>query len=223
MDNEPEKIHIDMAIRNKDGSIYKLKSPNNLVKFQEEIDLKKLKFHNFNWGEVHSSDNISVVKKESDFGKIKIKPEPATEVVDLYPQKNFPEFMEKQEESAEIPHLKVKTMFHCLPAIETNYTHDIYEDSWSRIQYGEKFIFPGVMISNNDLQIEFWTTDPRQQVTEQSVIYPFASEIWDQNTKRYHRVPFTEYRWWKINSIYERDGGYIFYAVPSDIQPDFSD
>src|SRR5690606_28113589 len=103
MDNEPEKIHIDMAIRNKDGSIYKLKSPNNLVKFQEEIDLKKLKFHNFNWGEVHSSDNISVVKKESDFGKIKIKPEPATEVVDLSPQKNFPEFMEKQEESAEIP------------------------------------------------------------------------------------------------------------------------
>ena len=138
-----------------------------------------------------------------------------------------PDFVAIKEEVApryDIPHLKHKTMFHCLPAMaKTSHADDLYGESWTRLKYGEKFIFPGVTMTKDDLYIEFWTTDPNRQVTERSVIYPFAYETWDTDTKRYHRVPYTEYRWWRVTELHEKDGGYVFYAVPSEFQPDFSD
>lgn len=243
-----------MAIKNKDGSVYKLREPNKLGKTQDNIDDKQLKFHNFTWEEIHAGGVGSVVRQHSDFGKIKnagnvlvvapttekvvsrpkpiekvepvFKEEPAipeSESVEEKPQDEFVAVKEEETPRYDIPHLKHKTMFHCLPAIQTSSSDDFYGDSWTRLQYGEKFIFPGVMLEKTDLAIQFWTTDPRQQVVERSVIYAFAYETWDTDTNRYHRVPYTEYRWWRVTGIEKKDGGFLFTAVPSDFQPDFSD
>jgi hypothetical protein len=79
------------------------------------------------------------------------------------------------------------------------------------------------MISSTDLSIEFWTSDPKNQITEKSIIYPFSYEVHNQSTDNYDRVPYDEYRWWKVSSKERKEEGWLFRAVPSDVQPDFSE
>jgi hypothetical protein len=112
---------------------------------------------------------------------------------------------------------------HCLP-VEIRQSKDkFYGESWQKVKYGKKFIFPSIMISNNDLQMEFWTSDPKNQVSENSIIYPFSYEIYNQETESYDKVPFDEYRWWKVTRKEEKENGYLFTTMPSEDHPDFSD
>ena len=75
----------------------------------------------------------------------------------------------------------------------------------------------------DDLELEFWTSDPNEQIGLKSIIYPFAYEVYNKDTTRYDRVPYDEYRWWIINEKENKEGGWVFYAIPSLDQPDFSD
>lgn len=218
-----------MPIKSKDGNVYRLREPNKLTRSQVAINKDKLIFHNCDWEEICFVDGKPLVQEpppptkseQVNFSpielgcKAELQPDPTPE----------PEPPEAQapDQDAEFPQLNVKTMFHCLPAYTTNHADSFYGSSWQRTKYREKFIFPGVMIEKHDLAITFWTSDPKRQITEQSVVFPFAYEIWNKMTKRYDRVPYDEYRWWRVSQIEEKDGGWIFLASPSDFQPDFSD
>lgn len=225
-----------MTIKKKDGNVYVLEGPNKLTKNQEKIDLSKCVFHNFDWQEIiHNSKNnnnskIKIDKKQEDIeNKLEKNKKSKDDLALERPPENFEEksFEENEEieESEEInfPILKVKVLMHCLPVVIKNYKDNLYGENWQKINYGKKFIFPSVVISNSDLHIEFWTSDPKNKIIEKSIIYPFSYEIYNQNTNSYDRVPYDEYRWWKVTSKEEKEGGYLIKAVPSEDHPDFSD
>ena len=218
-------------MKNKDGTFYFLRKPNKLGKTQIRWDRSKLELHNCLWDDesqqtavatlpdskivdryreplyVEQSEPIEIKEpkiKEPKIEepKIEIKVEPQTEA-------------ETEEKLAfTIPKLKYIVLFHCLPA-KVRYTRDeLYDEDIPTLEYGEKLIFPGVILDSNDFMIQFWTTDPHDQIKERAIIYPF----------RYKKGPsLKEFRWWKIKSKTKKDPGYIFEGVASDFQPDFSD
>lgn len=230
-----------MAIFNKDGKVYVLEGPNPLVEKQVSWDFSKLLFHNFNWDEVTSAEKLPRRPITSQVAAEQNK-EPANEVFLSHNTKRSEEEavpakkeMTSSQDAAieepppepkefDLPHIKHKVLSYCLPAKVHNKTDKFYGESWMRITYGEKIIFPSVMVESTDLQIQFWSSDPNGKITEKSVIYPFAYEIYNKETDSYDRVPYDEYRWWKISEKNKvEEGGWLFTAVPSDVQPDFSD
>lgn len=215
-----------MTIVSKDGSVYLLKSPNPLVKQQEKWDLTKLVFHNFNWEEIREKAEIkkTAPKKEPEQKTVKISTEPKE---NYSPPKEQPEQKQitpkEDEKTFDFPLIKYKTISYCLPAIVEKKQDNFYGESWGRITYGNKFTFPSVITNSTDFSFEFWTSDPHTQISEKSIIYPFSYEVYNERTNSYDKVPYDEYRWWKVNSKERKEGGWLFSAVPSEIQPDFSD
>lgn len=224
-----------MTIKKKDGNVYVLEGPNKLAKNQQNIDLSKCVFHNFSWDEIvwkgKSAPKVVVnssqtIEKPAP-PKVVLPEVPKVPEAAERPEKEEPapksSKSENKEDSFNFPILKVKVLMHCLPAKVKTHKDLLYGDSWERIVYGNKFIFPSVMISNNDLQMQFWTSDPNSQISEKSIVYPFSYEIYNQNTQDYDKVPFNEHRWWKVTSKEEKEGGWLFFTAPSQDHPDFSD
>jgi hypothetical protein len=217
-----------MAIFYKDGKSYTLEQPNPLVKTQEKWDPSELIFHNFEWDEVEiefNSEKAKVPKIKPEEIVIKSDPkkyappkpkekEPEPEVKDEKPEEEPREF--------DLPLLRYKVLSYCLPAQKERRTDALYGDTWEKVKYGKKFVFPSVVISSEDMIFEFWTSDPREQIKEGSIIYPYSYEVHNRSTDSYDKVPYDEYRWWKVSAKEKKEEGWLFTATPSEIQPDFS-
>jgi hypothetical protein len=216
-----------MAIMSKDGSVYVIKSPNPLVKDQEKWDSSKLVFHNFTWDEIRA--NAAPRMKKQETRKISDLPEPLPEPPPLpkAPPKTEETKQEtptqQDEKTFDLPQIKYKVLSHCLPAIVQKKKDTLYGESWERLTYGKKMVFPLIVVESNDFSFDFWTSDPNGQITERSIIYPFSYEVYNEDTGSYDKVPYDEYRWWKVSSKERKEGGWLFKSVPSDIQPDFSE
>lgn len=215
-----------MAIMSKDGSVYVIKSPNPLVKEQEKWDLSKLIFHNFKWDEIRS--NVAPKIKRQEAGNIHDFPAPTPEPAlptkaPLEIEETKQDTQQQDEKTFDLPHIKYKVISHCLPAIVQKKNDALYGDSWERITYGRKMIFPLIVVESNDFSFDFWTSDPDNKITERSIIYPFSYEVYNDETGSYDRVPYDEYRWWKVSSKEKKEGGWLFKSVPSETQPDFSE
>jgi hypothetical protein len=220
-----------MTIKQKDGNVYVLQGPNKLAKNQEKWDLSKLVFHNFNWDEIKIK-NKEVIRKiikdevkssfEPDFDKNKITYFEEPEEENTQKEKTNNEEIDEKELNFNMPFLKNKVLMKCLPAIIESKEDPLYGDKWINIRYSSKIVFPTVIIKNQDLILEFWTSDPNQVVSEHSIVYPFQYETYNNTTQNYDRVPFDDRRWWKISQKEKKDMGWLFKATPSDTQPDFS-
>jgi hypothetical protein len=220
-------------IFNKDGKVYILKGPNPLVDKQENWDSSKLVFHNFDWDDIRikSAAQVKKVKtdikniKETKIEEIKIEAPSSTQTPEptKIPLKIEEPKQQEIEKSFDLPYIKYKVLSYCLPVILETRTDDFYGERWGRLKYGKKFVFPSVVISSTDFSIEFWTSDPNEQITEGSIIYPFSYEVHNQETESYDKVPYDEYRWWKVSEKEKKEeGGWLFKATPSETQPDFS-
>lgn len=225
-----------MTIIKKDGNVYTISGPNKLAKNQVSWDIKKLIFHNFDWKEEKFAQK-EIAKKRPKLGEEIKKPDFIEKIdpIQIDPiqeiKKDDEIKKEKLEEiknddiiqDFELPFIKYKVLMHCLPAVNKKYTDTLYGEKWSKTQYKEKFIFPSVLMSNTDLVMEFWSTDPNKKINENSIVFPFAYEIYNQDTSSYDRVPFDEHRWWSVSSREKKETGWLFRCVPSSNHPDFSD
>lgn len=211
-----------MTIFNKDGKVYILQGPNPLVEKQVSWDRSKLVFHNFDWNEIKIKNNTTVSKIKTNIEEVKShKPEQTTNPIPETPQPT--PSTNEPEKSFDLPYIKYKVLSYCLPAKVEHRVDKFYGESWGRVKYEKKIMFPMVMINSTDFAIEFWTSDPREQINPSSIVYPFSYEVHNQETNAYDRVPYDEYRWWKVTEKEKKDeGGWLFKAVPSEIQPDFS-
>jgi hypothetical protein len=214
-----------MAIKKKDGSVYILEGPNPLVKTQTPWEVEKLVFHNFEWQETVFSFKKKKVPNTEE--KYKAEEKPAVAPVPAPPpipkETPPPEPSPEDERNFDLPYIKYKVLSYCLPAKVKTHTDSLYGESWSKTSYGKKFVFPCVVINSTDFNFQFWTSDPSSQITEKSVIYPFSYEVHNEETDSYDKVPYDEYRWWRITARQEKEGGWLFDTTPSDFQPDFSD
>lgn len=226
-----------MILKNKDGSVYILHGPNPLVKDQDFWNSKELIFHNFKWDEIIYSKTIQknapnkekINEKQKIIDKkIPVPSAPSDEDQRLDPSQNYsdnhtdPE-VDQGKSAFEMPLIRHKVLAYCLPAKTKQYSDKFYGEFYTKTKFGKKFIFPFVIIENQDLYIQFWTSDPNKQIEEKSIVYPFAYEIYNSANETYDRVPYDEYRWWEISKKEFKDGGWLFEAIPSSNQPDFSD
>ena len=228
-----------MTIINKEGNVYLISGPNKLVENQVAWDSKKLIFHNFNWKDELFKNQS---RPQSPVGINKIAPQPTEPIfhveqekdpeINLKNNEKENEFSKENKDDAtqktekqdfELPFIRYKALMHCLPAENKKYSDNFYGEKWSKTFYKKKFIFPAVIISNQDLSMEFWSTDPDNKITENSIVFPFAYEIYNEDTQQYDRVPFDEHRWWLVSSKEVKESGWLFSTVPSSTQPDFSD
>ena len=219
-----------MVIRKKDGNVYVLEGPNPMVDNQQHWDPNGLVFHNFSWDEIiysrtpSKSRHTTSVAVEEPPRKERIEPaqeiiEPRQEEVEI-PAVESPAPTERE---FDLPYIKYKVLCYCLPAETKVHVDKLYGESWQRVSYGKKFVFPCVVVESGDLSFEFWTSDPNNKVLERSIVYPFSYEVHNLSTDSYDRVPYDEYRWWKVSDRESKEGGWLFRCVPSETQPDFSD
>ena len=224
-----------MTLKNKDGTVYQLNRPNPLSQEQDfwETDESKYVLHNCQWSPDMVANEDRVQPLESDFHvsqETAVVEEPlhATEedsVVFEKPQQmdiptptispKPPKVKTQTADKPNIPEsvLKNSIIFWCLPQLTETKMDDLYEESYGVGRYGKKFTFEGIMVERGDLAIRFWTTV--KQVTKGSIIYPSRYTHRNEECK--------DYRWWKVQQIIPKSGGWLIYAVLSQTTPDFSD
>lgn len=243
-----------MAIRDKDGKVYKLRGPNPLMNDQNlDWDKSKLKLHNFSWNSECVKDPISPEARfQKEHPKVNIAEELGlkpngdwippfefvnelkatrpTTIAEEIPE-DFPVIEEEpvveEPEEIQIPLPKSEQPkpespkefnvssqvarifhergmeFHCAPVYQVSMRDDLYGTEYKMNRYGDKFIFDGVVVEENDLELIYWCV---KEMTKGSVVMPKSRES----------------RWWRIEQIEPKTGGFLVKALPSDVNPDFS-
>ena len=205
-----------MVIKNLDGSEYKLKGPNPIMKSQNLWD--EFEIHNMNFEEIidkfkneHKKSTILNLNKDEIIIEDLKKPEniektepviekQTEEIIETVSEE--PEKIIKNEEKNDFE--INKTTVHCLPANVSIKEDYLYGDVKKIIKYGEKFKFDAVLLEISDFQISLWTN---LKLSNESIIYPKNSDK----------------RWWKITGSEPKFNGNIYYGKISDITPNFED
>lgn len=187
-----------MPLKNKDGSLYRLRAPNPIMKNQD-LWGDKFVIHNMNWKKEIAKDLndklqvATVIKKKTFLEELTdTKPEIKEVKKEIKPEPP------KKTISQEIP----KDFIYCLPVIINKKEANFYGDQYQTIEYGKPFSFEGVIISKLDLTLSLWTT---AEISEGSILFPKNNEK----------------RWWKVQEKVEKTGGWILTSIPSDYQPYF--
>jgi hypothetical protein len=184
-----------MAIKNKDGTVFKISGPNPLMDEQTLWD--GFTKHNFEWSEEIDKENKNKVfeikqnKEDVLFEEKKIvieEPKIIEKKVEVKEQKNISD------------HKTIQCF--CLPAKTIEKKDELYEETYQRVEYLDKFIFDAVVIEKADIYIKFWTME---KITKNSIVYP-------KNKDK---------RWWKVSDQKEAPMGFIYIAMISDYTPSF--
>lgn len=217
-----------MALKNKDGSFYKLSGPNPIMKDQQLWADGNYELHNMNWdvetqkAKSESNYNKKLPIKDSFLQELektkneeKIDKNPIVE--EKLPIKVY-EIEKKEEEIIErksivSPDLKKqeeendsefeKTFIHCLPATIRTTKDDLYGDVYQTIKYGQPTSFEAIILDQQDLTMTIWTDTDKISIG--SVLYPKC------NFKR----------WWRVKTKEKKANGWIIVSIPSDYQPSF--
>ena len=211
-----------MVIKNLDGSEYKLKGPNPIMKTQNLWD--EFQIHNMNFDEIIdkfknenkkttilnlNKDEIVIEDLKKSDNNIKLEPEinekPTENIIQIETPKEEPILKEQLPEKEENNNFEInKTSIHCLPANVSIKEDFLYGDVKKIVKYSEKFKFDAVLLEITDFQISFWTN---LKLSNESIIYPKNSDK----------------RWWKITGSEPKFNGNIYYGKISDITPNFED
>lgn len=202
-----------MAIKNKDGTPYRLASPNPVMKTQVLWGSEKFILHNMKWsGEIYQ-DTIKSEKPTrtqsflSDLEETKVietpvKIEPKEESTSTVYEAKVEVHEDKkrieEEEKSEIE----KIFIHLLPATYKTKVDDLYGDVKKTVYYGQPTSFEAVEIEMQDFYFKIWT---ELDIGIGSILYPKT------NYKR----------WWKVQSKEKKANGWLITCMPSDHQPSF--
>lgn len=222
-----------MALKNKDGTVYKLRGPNPVLKDQKLWD--SFKVHNMQvQGEIQPDasdiqairtdfqvrnnflDDLDQAAAEQEANSIDIKVVESVAKTEL-PKLQISEPIKVKETRAveaplpeTIPAKSIdvpKIFIYCLPAVIKSKTDEVYGDNYQTIKYNDPFSFEGIVLDQSDLTFKFWTqTDSlTSQIQHGSVLFPKGNQR----------------RWWRVQNKIEKTGGWIITAHPSDFQPHF--
>jgi hypothetical protein len=192
-----------MAIKNNDGSVYKLRGPNPVMKKQEIWNNEEeFKLYNCHWEHETINDNSPKLKtlhsdfiiKEKEIKIINNQTEPEIKIIERNKPSEPPKLKVKQ--------LHDKVIFHCLNAIQIKVEDNFYEEERPKIEYDKTFSFEAIITSQDDINMMFWTNI---KIAKQSIVYP-------QNAEK---------RWWEIIEVQKRGEGYLHITVPTSINPNF--
>lgn len=221
-----------MVIKNKDGSVYKVKGPNPIMVAQElwnDFELHNMEFpddvvaqaatkkpsrNKVNLGqtivtkqeEPRSEVNISTLPKVEEKAPIKKEEFSIPEI------KKTPENIVKFDENEIIEKPKSvnpklsnypKTVLCCLPTDVQEKKDLLYGEVTTKITYGKKFTFEAILIEESDMHLLFWTH--LDKIKRFAIFYPKNQEK----------------RWWQADAIKPAPEGYIIKCIPSINHPNF--
>ena len=216
-----------MAIKDKEGKVYKLRGPNPIMKNQKKWDMKKLEFINMGWSNEVVVDERNPIKKfKTDFNVVDIGQELGLvsneEAATVVKPQEFiddiqePVVVEEPKEDQVVLNVDPQLAkmikergveYYCAPVVgKKQHVDDLYDESYYTMQYGDKFVFDAIIVEESDLEIQFWCVRP---MTVESIVF------------RKIVKSFAE-RWWRIKHIEPKTGGYLCRAITSDTNPDFS-
>lgn len=199
-----------MAIRDRNGAIYKLRGPNKLMENQQLWDQQHVRIINMNF------DRITIVDQNN----------PHREFIESYDVVDIGEELGLVDNSVTISAQKFideinepvqkhiidrpKRMLDrnsikiwCVPVVWKKTVDSLYGDVRTTKRYGNKFVFDGVVVMDTDLAMRFWS---ETEIPKESVVFP-------QDGQK---------RCWKVDEIEEKTGGYLMTTSISDVNPDFS-
>lgn len=217
-----------MAIKDKDGSVYRLRGPNPLLKDQKEWDLARIRLINLGWKETIVEDKRSPIQEAKmhsiDIGEeLGLKENPKGKVV---PAKEFiSEIAQPVKQSPKIEEpvldepvqinvdprmariLKERGVeYYCAPCIGyKTHTDNLYGDSYKTSVYGEQYMFDAIVIDQSDFQLQFWCV---KAINKDSIAFKKDKEGGE--------------RWWRVLDVEPKTGGYLVRLNVSDSNPDFS-
>jgi len=223
-----------MTIKNKDGTVYKLKGPNPIASKQNHWSEDEFEMHNMDWEEVDLPDATELKKFNSDFdvqeesfseplkvdfgSKKKTTPEKPPERVQEKPPEDGPKIVDKlkverNEKAKNIVDIWV------LPA-QIEHHPDEEPGRQYTIKYFDKKLIEAIVIFNDSLQMVFWINVDICKCG--SIIY-----LWRNSEGHTLR----ESSWWKVDRVLDetqderlkQSGGLLHVCVPSEYTPDFSD
>lgn len=229
-----------MAIKDKDGNVYKLRGPNPLTKDMSNWDKSATKLINIGWKSevVEDSRNPLKMAKENIIdiadelglfeGPTKSKTVSPVEFINslsepVAPPKTDPPVKIEPKVDPPAPIvgnvvnitvdpklariLKERGVeYYCAPVVNSRVVKDeLYGSSYATLEYGDAFMFDAVIIDASDLQLQLWCV---RQLNPGSIIYRKLQQGGE--------------RWWKIDSVEPKTGGYLCLASISDLNPDFS-
>lgn len=216
-----------MTLKNKDGTVYRLKGPNPLMK--EQKTWEEFRVHNMQWRSEVLPDSSELQAIKTDFqvrngfldeldqaaadalkeSTIKVVETPTISVPEPTPQKitvierKVVEPPRSEKLDGSIPRIFI----YCLPAFMEEKIDDVYGETIKTLKYNNPFSFEGVILDESDLTFKFWTQSDSftDQILQGSIVYP--------KDKRK--------RWWRVQNVFEKTGGWVITAHPSDYQPHF--
>jgi len=189
-----------MAIKNSDGSIFKLNGPIPVMKEQKTWNGYVL--HNMEWNPYSfDSEDNNVFQKETP-----VRKDPFIEEL----EKNPPKQEETVKQEVPLPKIDKKTnipttLCYCLPTKVESKVDSLYDEVRKTISYDTPFVLEIVITEETDINFECWTTV--KNIDFGSILYP-------KNKMK---------RWWKVSHLEEKSGGFLVKCVISPYQPAFSD
>jgi hypothetical protein len=216
-----------MAIRDKDGNVYKIRGPNPLVKNSDNWDKNKITLINFQTIKEETVEdkrksqktpidigkdlNLSqepeesrVVPPQEFLNKIN-EPEPTEQPVEEPVQKDFKININVDERVARAL-LERGVEYFCSPVIgHKEIVDELYGTSYKTPKYGTKFLFDAIIIDQSDLQLQIWCV---KELSKDSIVYRKNQQGGE--------------RWWRITEKEAKSGGYLCLATVSDVNPDFT-
>lgn len=194
-------------IKNRDGSTFRLRGPNPLLKSQNiGQEGAALIIHNI---ESLTQEIEDVVYKQQTKTIRESKPAPKPEPAQVIDQPKPAVQVVEQPKPEPVKHKahndiskERKPVAYCLPAIE-DMKYDMLTGKFnSTTRYGEKFTFEVQMVEEDYLSCLMW--GPLQEMPLNSIIY-----IFDQR------------RWWKVLGTEPYQGGLLINCMPSEKNPSF--
>ena len=89
-----------------------------------------------------------------------------------------------------------------LPATVHEHRDPLYGEVRSQLRYGTKLLGEVILAGGDDLNINMWTNGV--ELGRGSIIYLSS-----------------EQRWWRVQSVTPKAGGFLYGCTPSDFQPAF--
>jgi len=213
-----------MPIKNKDGTVYKLRGPNPLMTQQVEWDAANVRMFNIGHKSEVVIDERSPVKEAQEnvvniSEELNLVPNKESKIV---PAKQFiqeiQEIQETQVEPEEKPVVlsvnpktarslkERKEVYFCAPCVGYKiHDDDFYGQSYKTVQFGDQFMFDAITIDQSDFQLQIWCI---RELTKDSIIY--------------RKDPEGGERWWRISKSEPKSDGHLVLADISDLNPDFS-
>jgi hypothetical protein len=183
-----------MVIKNKDGSVFRLRGPNKIMRDQQLWnDKEKVYVHNITGDEIQMEVEERVIKPISD---MKIIDTPEIKVIEkpTKPDIKTQSILDKLNEA--------KRPAYCLPAIEESFIDPLYNETKKNYKFGEKFVFELITKEQTGFNYEFWTDVDN---------LPLGSVIMVRG----------ERQWWRVISIQEIKPGKLVQCCPSSFTPSF--